>query len=318
MSELSANFQICEVINVYDELGGDRIQAKPLTDSYEKNEGVPWAFPLLPKIIHVKPKVGESVLLFTIKHGENDSQRFYIGPIITQAHRMYNEPHNNESDRFFMGAYLPPDTAPTLYPNAIGSVPENDDITIEGRKNCGLQITDDDIRLKAGVKRLLKDGDETGLKFNRDDSAFIKLKYDESKPHNKRSTAFIVADNINILGNFPTGRTENFKTDNDTQYKRMERVKTYGYDTYRNTQYPAATRELITNKEIDKLLDDEANVSHRLPYGDLLVEFLKQFRDAFNNHTHPFPTMKPCQTDELKHVMEYDLDGILSNSVRIN
>ena len=83
-------------------------------------------------------------------------------------------------------------------------------------------------------------------------------------------------------------------------------------------RYPTANRELVTNKELDGILDNTENIAYRLPYGDLLIDFLKQFRDAFLNHIHPFPTMVPCLTDELKHVKDYDLDRILSNSVRIN
>lgn len=311
-------FQLCEVINVYDEDGGGRIQAKPITDAYKSNDEVSWAFPLLPKFLNIKPKVGEMVLLFTLEVGESTSQRFYIGPVISQPQQMYHDPYNNQADRFFHGAYLSTDTPVENLPEAAGALPEDEDIAIEGRKNCGLQITDDDIRLRAGVKKLVKDGDERGILFNRTDSAFIKLNYNEKKPTNNRSTAYIVADNICLLGNKSGGRAKTFKTDNNSVYTHLQTVNKNGSKDIKSKSYPASARELVTDKELDKILDENENIAFRLPYGDILIEFLKQFRDAFINHVHPFPTMIPCNTDEIKHVKDFDLDSILSDSVRIN
>ena len=58
--------------------------------------------------------------------------------------------------------------------------------------------------------------------------------------------------------------------------------------------------------------------AHQLPYGDILVEFLELFRRTFLNHVHPYPGLPPCQTEDYIQTSTYDLDKILSDSVRIN
>ena len=58
--------------------------------------------------------------------------------------------------------------------------------------------------------------------------------------------------------------------------------------------------------------------AHQLPYGDVLVEFLKLFVRTFSSHVHPYPGLPPCQTTDYLETTSYDLDKILSESVRIN
>ena len=54
-----------EVENVYskDSADGLRIRAELIDDKAQSLEDVPWAVPLLPKVFHVVPKVGEAVVV---------------------------------------------------------------------------------------------------------------------------------------------------------------------------------------------------------------------------------------------------------------
>ena len=83
-----------------------------------------------------------------------------------------------------------------------------------------------------------------------------------------------------------------------------ERVVIEGHDKITFT--PDATMKELVNK------------AHQIPYGDTLIEFLDILRTAFAKHVHPFPTMAPCNDDNMKAVAGYDLEGILSDNVRIN
>lgn len=317
MADGRPNFELCKVIRVDDPMGGDRIIARFASDNDKRDSELPWASPFLPKMLHVKPKVGEVVAMFNINDG-NTSPRFYIGPFITQQTDTYYSPKDSteigDARAFFEGAYQTVDENPENKDNgkAIGAFPADDDISIEGRKNCGLQITDDDIRLKAGVKKL-NTSDHTA-EFNREDPAFIKLKYDDTHPENGyNSVAYVVADRINLLGNTSGGKDNglnDYKTDITTKYGDIDAYK----------------RDLITNKEEKNILrspedkDFDGNMyAYRLVYGEPLIQFLELFRDAFLNHVHPFPTMKPCKTEELKNLEDYKLDKkLLSDTVRIN
>jgi hypothetical protein len=327
MADNKSKFEICKVLRSEDPEGGDRIIARLSGDNDKTDNELPWAHPLLPKVLHIKPKVGEIVIIFTINDG-TESERFYIGPIIPQQVDTYFSPKDSieigEARGFLMGPYQTTAQSPETMTETRGALPLDEDITLEGRKNCGLQITDNDIRLKAGVKKL-NTSDHTAI-FNREDPAFIKLKYDDSKPENEyNSVAYIVADRINLLGSNPGGSLKDYKTDTTSQYKNIIRGKGKS-GILKEITYKSFQRDLITDKEEKNILrtpgsddDDGERYAYRMVYGEPLIEYLEMFRDAFLNHVHPFPTMTLCETDEIKNFKDYNLeDNLLSNTVRIN
>lgn len=127
------------------------------------------------------------------------------------------------------------------------------------------------------------------------DPAYILLRhYDFDNNRDSRgvsnrccSTATIVADKINLLGN--NSKQSNYKlTDRD---------------------------DLITDEEMRKIVE----TAHQLPYGDKLIEFLDIFRKAFLNHTHSHYLLPPIPDPETIPQLEgYNLERMLSDTVRIN
>ena len=73
-----------EVENVYskDSADGLRVRAELIDDKAQNLEDVPWAVPLLPKVFHVIPKVGEAVVVVSDVANNPRAQRYYLGPII--------------------------------------------------------------------------------------------------------------------------------------------------------------------------------------------------------------------------------------------
>ena len=59
--------------------------------------------------------------------------------------------------------------------------------------------------------------------------------------------------------------------------------------------------------------------AHELPYGDLLVDFLKMFVKYFINHVHPYPGVPQYSEGEgVRYLSNFDFNSLLSESVRIN
>lgn len=281
--------KICQVIDIYDETDGDRIKVKlSPEDDRKSDDEIPYAFPLLPKLIHIKPKIGEYVLVFLTEINNGYSNRYYIGPIISQPQFMEQDDVLTNVTSLYPGSYKEPDVAPSTNADSHGALAENKDIALYGRKKNDIILTDDDIRLRCG-NRLKDDSVKGNIVFNRSDPAYILLRHNDSKQGEKddeyRSTVNIVGDKINLIGN---QSKEPFRT-NDK-------------------------KDLITNDEIQKIIDK----AHQLPYGDILVEFLTLFVDAFAKHVHPYPGLPPCQTSEYLETTTYDLKKMLSDSVRIN
>lgn len=278
----------CEVISIDDPTDCDRIKVRlsPEDNSKSNIEQYDYAISLLPKMLHIKPKVGEMVLVFTSVANDGDSQRYYIGPVITQPTHMEEEPAFLDAEAIFRGSFKNVDVAPSMKPETKGAFPENDDISVEGRRNCGIQIKNDDIRIKAGVK-VSNPVDRRDIIFNTKNPAYVKLKYHENKTDEDiyKSTATIVADEINLISN---NSTTHFNTTDN--------------------------KDLISDKTMDEIMEK----AHQLPYGDILIEFLTLFREAFLKHTHNFPTMPTCPDNNVVNLAQYNLNDVLSKNIRIN
>ena len=274
---------IGEVIDIEDPQGGDRIKVRLQPgDKWKGDEEVDYAFPILPKNLHVKPKVGESVLVICVIDGVQATQRYYIGPIISQPQDMY-------FDRFQLGAtallkrgLAKPQQSISQNATATGALAKPDEIAIYSRKNSDIILSNNDVRIRCGSRLLtpiVNSDTNDNIEFNVKNPSFIKLKYHETplvnkyQPRNKNSmsTVTIVADEIALLSH---------KSDNP------------GFD---NNEF-VDENEQITDKNLQKIIDE----AHVLPYGDVLVDFLMGFLQMFKSHTHQYGLDTPVEDDYAK------------------
>lgn len=283
-------FAKAEVVSVDDEYAGGRIKAIITSKDKRKKEAV-WAFPALPKMMHVKPKVGECVIIFT-EDDDLNGQRLYLGPVISQPQYMYKDDFVAGATNLMSGNIRNP--LPNIMNdkgNTKGCFAKDDEVAIYGRKNCDIILSDNDIRIRCGVG-VRKEDDKTQLFFNTDNPAFIKLErytgeHGLGDSGETRNTVTVVGEQINLLSK---KGTPEFKL-NDVE-------------------------KSISDEEMKKILEE----AHCLPYGDVLVDFLKKFLDVFNNHTHPYSGMPPIPNSQFQ--LEYNAanleDKTLSKNVRIN
>ena len=287
MALSSRNFRVGRVIDLHDEQDGDRIKValEPVDNPKSSGEEIDYAIPCLPRFLHIKPKLDEQVLVITEDPSNPDSQRFYFGPIISQENMLEGDTNPLQALSMFRGNDMTPGINPRLKEESKGAFPEDDHVCLEGRKNAGIQITDDDVRIKAGVKLV----DNTDVTFNTKDPSYIKLKYhtnSSKKTSEYNSTATIVADKINLIA--PNG-----------EYNVTDR------------------KDLISDADMDTII----RKAHQLPYGDVLIDFLKLFVDAFNTHTHAMdmePPVPDANVVNLNTKVEQLNKDMLSDIVRIN
>lgn len=282
--------RFCKVLSIDDDADADRIKVRLEPEDNSKTlEQIDYAFPLLPKMFRVKPKKGEAVFVFLATANDGNSQRYYIGPVISQDHRMYYDDYFNGADAFLRGGAKKFDTAPHMIPNMEGTLPNDNDVVIRGRRNGEIQITDNDVTLKAGVK-LISEDNKYKISFNEKNPGYIKTKYHLNPLiDNSRSTTSIVSDKIFLLSN-----------------------------TSPNSFKLTDKKNLITDNEYNNLITK----AYKLPYGELLVDFLNAFVSAFVEHTHPFSMLppNPAHTSNLiaKKSSLLDRQEMLSDTVRIN
>lgn len=289
-----AHLYIGNVVDVDDNNGGDRVRVAIYpADKRLPHSKIPYAFPLMPKFFHVKPKVGEMAIVLC-EDTKPTSQRYYIGPIISQLQFTNYEGALNATTLLRGGVKTPSEPVDNKR-ETNGAFPKSDEIAILGRKNSDIIISDNDVRIRSGAK-LFNDNKTGDVSFNKENPAFIKMKY-YPKPlkvldESVNSTATIVADKINLIS-----------TNGDPYFDVTDES------------------ESISDNEMSRIIES----AHRLPYGDELVRFLLMFLEMFKSHTHKYHNMPPCpdgtseKFDGTYAADEESLSNkLLSKDVRIN
>tara|TARA_B100000575_G_C23068348_1_gene615275 strand:- start:22 stop:1344 length:1323 start_codon:yes stop_codon:yes gene_type:complete len=170
--------RVAEVMSVDDPKKTGRIKVR--IDGIDKSditvESLPFCVPLTPRFLNVMPKVGELVLVFQyehkkgIKYTEFSSQRFWIGPVISQSNKLGYDPAVDARSIMTGGKFKVPDI--TLS-NTTGVFPNDDDIALQSRGNTDVILKEGQIWIRAGKYKETEERNQ----FNDRDLGYIQVKY---------------------------------------------------------------------------------------------------------------------------------------------
>lgn len=284
-------FRECEVLSVKDDKAGLRIKVRLVPEDSDclTVDELPYCYPLMPKHLHVNPKVGEMVLVSLSTLGQTKGKRWFYGPIISQQYGLGYDAYKYSARSILdKGKYVQPLPNPSLNPLNEGTLPDRDDIALQGRNNADVILKENEVRIRSGFKKNPNALPQDSLVFNDKDLAYIQMKYKkmkDGKGNDLSSVTNIVSDKINLLSH---QSSDNF---NLTDRK-----------------------DLISDDELLKILEN----AHPMVYGDLLVSFLKQLVEIVRTHTHPFPMSPPCFTTPQIKVLNTDLDTLLSKNIKLS
>jgi hypothetical protein len=297
-------FYYGEVKDNTDPNNGGRLKVKLVEDGTKSVDELPYAFPLLPKTLNVVPKIGECVAVFTMKLGNSGSQRMYIGPIISQPqlfeHDYYNG-GNGTSLSCMDKNKVKPMYDIRMKDETQGAFPEQNDISIIGRKSEDITLKDGEIDLRCGIRKPLTDRNKNddyigNIAYNNSDPAYIQLKHKEGigkgNGFDANSMINVVADKINLLGH---NRNANTIQKTDTFFNLTDK------------------KELITDEELEKI----KNNAHEAVFGDVLVEILQKIIDILRDHVHSYPGIN-SNKEYVTELNKINLESILSKNIRIN
>lgn len=275
------------VISTTDDADGLRIKVRlfPEDNQTANDADLPYCFPLLPKMLHVNPKVGESVLVILARQNDSNGDRYFIGPIVSQPQNLEYASAESGAYTLMQGSPISAKNPPSGNPENLGSFPEREDISLRGRKDTDLILKDDEVLIRCGIHKL---NNPNPLAFNDVNPGYVQMKYTTGQQDNGRSfnsAVNVVADKINLLS-----------------YQSID-----AFDLTNRQDY-------ISNDELRKIIEQ----AHKLPYGDILVSFLRLFVKAFLTHTHNFPGNPTLPTNDVNAVANYDLNQILCESIRIS
>lgn len=284
-----------------DGADGLRIRAEIASDGAKNLADIPWAFPLMPKVFQSVPKEGEGVLIFLQNTSTKTSQRFYIGPIISQPqyHKLCKRA---DGTSLFKGAERDPLEKMSNEPDTDGSFPNYNDIAVVGRGSEDIILKYNDVTkeseidLRAGIRGELIGNTKPNLVgnviFHGVDPAYIQLKYKAAiaSDYGQAANSLInlVANRINIMSNLDNSISHNLR-DKDTLVK-------------------------------EDAIDDIMSKLHKVPKGDLLIKFLELLRTVLLTHVHSWPGNVQCgdTANKTGELSEFPINDILSEYVRIS
>ena len=253
---------------------------------------LPYAFPFLPKTFQSVPKVGEAVIIINAKLGNTNSNRYYIGPIISQPQHQYYDSHSygrGTATSLLQGGSVEALEKISNYASTEGAFPDINDIAIVGRKSEDIILKDDEINIRCGIRQKSNSSDELigDVVFNKLNPSYIQLKYKRGIGRSKKqecdSVINMVADKINLISHQDVNGFE--LTD---------------------------TKELIKTNDMDDIMAK----LHQLVYGDILIKSLEKIRLALENHVHPYPGLPPCRDVFMTDMSSDDYNKMLSDNVR--
>lgn len=320
------NVRYCKVLSVQDATDSDLIQVRlePEDNGIKNDKDLPYAFPLLPKMFHVKPKQGEGVFVFVAVSDNSNSQRYYVGPVISQDNKLWYDGYEY-APTFMRGHEYSADKAPSTEKKCNGLLPNDDDVSIRGRKNSEIQITENDTRIKAGVK-IVQESNKYNMSFNEHDPAYVKVKYhpDGLITEEKRKETYSLKNEKGHFSGYEVDYNDGYqetKQVNSTVTLVGDKINIFSTQSEENKfQLPPTDKEELINDETLRKALDEA---YKLPYGEKLVDILNVFITAFLKHTHPFAMKTPVESENIKRLNEkkavlLDRGELLSDTVRIN
>jgi hypothetical protein len=249
------------------------IRARILGAEYDRDEGketIPNAFPLLPKFISAPPKVNEMVLLFSFSDDLKNSDRFYIGPLISSPLNLNKDNLDSATAGLSIGFRETVEDVSKIT-EAEGIYPDNKDVSIQGRNNADICFKDNEIRLRAG-KFVVSQGVPQPTVYNQENPAYIQIKYDvpiertqDNGTAKRGSVTNIVSSKINLLG-VESPISSNFAPKEGTS----------GFVNL------ADRTDLITEEGLISIIEN----AEPLMFGNPMMEYLDLLEKALDNHVH--------------------------------
>jgi hypothetical protein len=299
---------IGSVVTVDDPQGLDRIKvvikgsvSKGGDANVELND-LPWCIPMLPKYFTSKPKVGEAVYIFTF-NDDKLGERLYMGPIISQPHKLNFDGRSTTAlSAFNFGVYQPQVDYKRI-PELLGVYPKDTDIAIQGRYNTDLIFKENEVLLRAGKITETKPTKKNPypFTFNNKTQGFIQIKNDVEVAKKTDTEEAIKGTVTNIISN---------KINLITHKDGSPRFNVLNQE------------DLISDEEMSRILAE----AHPLPFGDILIQYLKLLKNTILNHVHNGNGKKATDlTDgnaqfvaEFKKNAENLEKAMISKNVRVN
>jgi hypothetical protein len=265
-----------------------------------------WAIPLLPKHLQILPKKGEKVKILVFDMANTQSNRVWVGPMISQktnlnyeedvkAGRILDTSFLNKQLKNVSGNNKDLRTGDKKIGDFRGGFPDKEDVALMGRNNADIILP-----TKKGQNSPLNSGGEVLIRAGKFNFSKNKLSINTTNPGYLR---------IKVI-NTPTIQSIS-GTENSQKTMSMLFSDYITLISYNNTKVNP-----IMGSDLEML--STHNSLSPLVRGDVLVEFLKLLVDYVQNHNHPYHKLPATNANSKNNLEEFDLERLLSQGIRIN
>jgi len=285
----------------FDESG----EIKGGKDSNTPADKLPLCIPLLPGFTHIRPEIGECVILFIENPADISSPRYWIGPIRTSRLKLDFEGYAKAQSIFDRNSFKKGEIQTSSTDNndakVAGIIPQRPEIAIQGKKDEDIVFKDREVVIRAG--RFNKGTN----KINTEHPCRIQLKQIEET----ESGTGLFTSLINKR-KFKTFSQMNFEATN------INLISVEG----KNRDAEAETIETTTNQENLDRFGELSKKLHPLVFGDELVELLKLMISFMLTHIHTPQNPAVAPLEDISQLTDFKTDAviqkILSKNVRTN
>lgn len=288
-----------EIVNL-DENGN----VKPGKDKDTPLDKLPICIPLVPEFMHVRPQVGETVLVISENPLDLSSPRYWIGPVISQQIKLPYQSYSDAAEIFKINNYAQKNTSSNPTTNNLNKAgvyyPQPSEIAMQGRQDADITFSPRYAILRAG--RFKKGTTD----LNTETPCHIEIKQVDKEEKNPNSIKLF--DKLSeSTSKFRPYSQNNIHSTNINIYSPEGKFKSAG------------GIEEISERLKD--FGDLANKLHPTVFGDELIKLLKLILTYLTTHIHP-PQNPPVPDATSAELMPY-LNGnkaqdLISNVVRIN
>ena len=282
----SANYVIKQgqVESIDDNMDGGRIKVRLSEDQKMVSSELPYAFPLLPKAFQSVPKVGECVFVICSDIHNGRSQRYYIGPVISQMQNIDNDQYNygaGSANSLLQGAIVGPMKPISKWSITDGAFPDKTDVALIGRRGNDVILKDNEIDLRCGIRQDAYADEDLDLRgnvrFNSEDPTYIQMMHKPTlRGAGGPGVVNVVSNKINLISH--NGEHEAYLTNPSSK------------------SIKGGSDPLIKESDMVTLMAS----LHAVPFGDILAKILEKMCDAILNHIHkisPLPVAASNDSD---------------------
>ena len=280
---------------------------KPGKDKDTPLNKLPICIPLVPEFVHVRPQIGEDVLIISENPLDLSSPRYWIGPVISQQTKLPYQSYSDAIEIFKINTYAQKNTTSNPTTNNLNKAgvyyPQPSEIAFQGRQDADITLFPRGALIRAG--RFKKGTTD----LNTISPCSIEIKQVDTEITNP--------NDIQLFNRLNT--TSTFKS-----FSQINSLSTNINIYSPEGKFRKADKGTGDGVELSDRLKDFGNLAstlHPSVFGDELIILLKLILKYLVTHIHT-PQSQPLKNATSEQLDPYlngnKLQDLMSNVVRIN